>query len=124
MREGAKTILVLAANPKDTPPLRLEEEIREIDNGLQRSQKRDEFILKQKLAVRASDVRRAVLDYRPNIVHFCGHGSGEEGIALEDESGQATLVGTEALSGFFELFASHLECPSGPRASTSPPWWP
>ena len=51
MREGAKTILVLAANPKDTPPLRLEEEIREIDNGLQRSQKRDEFILKQKLAV-------------------------------------------------------------------------
>lgn len=110
MREGAKTILVLAANPKDTPPLRLEEEIREIDNGLQRSQKRDEFILKQKLAVRASDVRRAVLDYRPNIVHFCGHGSGEEGIALEDESGQAKLVGTEALSGFFELFAGHLEC--------------
>ena len=65
----AKTILVLAANPKDTSPLRLDEEIREIDNGLQRAKKRDEFILTQKLAVRPSDVRRAVLDYRPNIVH-------------------------------------------------------
>lgn len=65
---------------------------------------------KQKLAVRSIDVRRAVLDYKPNIVHFCGHGSGEEGIAFEDESGQAKLVGTDALSGFFELFAANLEC--------------
>ena len=106
----AKTILILAANPKDTPSLRLDEEIREIDDGLQRAKKRDEFILKQKLAVRPIDVRRAVLDHRPNIVHFCGHGSGEEGLAFEDESGQAKLVGTEALSGFFELFVPGLEC--------------
>lgn len=105
-----KTILVLAANPRNTPPLRLDQEIREIDNGLQRAQKRDEFILRQKLAVRPIDVRRAVLDYKPNIVHFCGHGSGEEGIAFEDESGQAKLVGTDALSGFFELFAANVEC--------------
>jgi hypothetical protein len=106
----SKTILVLAANPKDTPPLRLDQEIREIDNGLQRAQKRDEFILKQKLAVRPIDVRRAMLDYRPNIVHFCGHSSGEEGIAFEDENGQAKLVSTEALAGFFELFVDRVEC--------------
>jgi hypothetical protein len=106
----AKTILVLAANPKDTSPLRLDEEIREIDNGLQRAKKRDDFILKPKLAVRPIDFRRAVLDYRPYIVHFCGHGSGEEGIALEDKSGHAKLVSTDALSGFFELFTAHLEC--------------
>lgn len=105
-----KTILVLAANPKNTPPLRLDQEIREIDNGLQRAQKRDEFILKQKLAVRSIDVRRAMLDYKPNIVHFCGHGSGEEGIAFEDENGKAKLVSTDALAGFFELFANTVEC--------------
>ena len=29
-----ETILVLAANPKNTPQLRLDEEVREIDNGL------------------------------------------------------------------------------------------
>jgi len=97
----AKTILILAANPKNTPRLRLDQEVREIDNGLQRAQRRDEFILKQVWAVRRSDFRRAMLDLKPNIVHFCGHGSGEEGIAFEDENGQAKLVSTEALSGFF-----------------------
>ena len=105
-----KTILVLAANPKDTQSLRLDQEIREIDNSLQRSLKRDEFILKQKLAVRPVDARRAMLDYKPNIVHFCGHGSGEEGIAFEDETGQAKLIGKNALSAFFELFAAWVEC--------------
>lgn len=105
-----KTILILAANPKNTSRLRLDQEVREIDNGLQRARRRDEFILKQVWAVRRSDFRRAMLDLRPNIVHFCGHGSGEEGIAFEDENGQATLISTEALSGFFELFANNMEC--------------
>jgi len=105
-----KTILILAANPKDTPPLRLDEEVREIDNGLERAQKRDEFTLKQKLAARPDDVRRAMLKYEPNIVHFCGHGSGVDGIAFEDEGGEAKLVSTDALTGFFELFADKLEC--------------
>lgn len=100
-----KTILILAANPKNTPPLRLDQEVREIDNGLQRARRRDEFILKQVWAVRRSDFRRAMLDLKPNIVHFCGHGSGEEGIAFEDENGQAKLISTEALLGFFELFS-------------------
>ncbi|MCZ7567035.1 MAG: VWA domain-containing protein [Ardenticatenaceae bacterium] len=104
-----KTILILAANPKNTSRLRLDQEVREIDNGLQRARRRDEFNLKQVWAVRRSDFRRAMLDLKPNIVHFCGHGSGEEGIAFEDENGQAKLVSTEALSGFFELFADKVE---------------
>lgn len=108
--EMTKTILILAANPKNTPQLRLDQEIREIGNGLERAQKRDEYILRQKLAARPQDVRRAMLDYNPNIVHFCGHGSGDEGIAFEDENGQDLLVSTDALSGFFELFADKVEC--------------
>jgi len=106
----ARKVLVLAANPKDTSRLRLDQEIREIDNGLQRAQKRDEFILKSVLAARPMDVRRAMLDFKPNIVHFCGHGTGDEGIAFEDETGHAKLVNAETLAGFFELFASQVEC--------------
>jgi len=105
-----KTILVLAANPQDTPRLRLDEEVREIDNGLQRAQRRDGFILQQKWATRPADVRRAMLDLKPNIVHFCGHGGGENGIAFEDETGQTQLVSAEALAGFFELFVDEVEC--------------
>ena len=106
----AKTILVLAANPKDTSRLRLEQEVREIDNGLQRARRRDEFILKQVLAARPVDVRRAMLNLRPGIVHFCGHGAGEDGIAFEDEIGNTKLINAEALARFFELFVDKVEC--------------
>jgi hypothetical protein len=94
---SVKKILILAANPKNSVPLRLDEEVREIDEGLRRAQMRDRFELEQKWAVRPRDVQRAILDFAPQIVHFSGHGVGEGGLALEDELGQAKLVSTSAL---------------------------
>jgi hypothetical protein len=105
-----KKILILAANPKNSVPLRLDEEVREIDEGLRRAQMRDRFELEQKWAVRPRDVQRAILDFAPQIVHFSGHGVGEGGLALEDELGQAKLVSSSALAGLFELFADQVEC--------------
>ncbi|MEH2279913.1 MAG: CHAT domain-containing protein [Nostoc sp.] len=106
----AKTILFLAANPKGTSRLRLDEEMREIDAGLQRAKRRDQFVLQQRWAVRTRDIQRALLDFKPQIIHFSGHGGGEEGLVLEDETGTAKLVDTEALAGLFELFSDKLEC--------------
>ncbi len=106
-----KTILILAANPSNTTPLRLDAEIREIDEGLRRANKREQYKLEQKLAVRSRDFYRAILDYQPHIVHFCGHGAGEEGIVLEDDTGKMTLVQTNALASMFKLFAKKgVEC--------------
>ena len=105
-----KKLLILAANPKGTSPLRLDEEVREIEAGLQRAQKRDQFILEQKWAVRPRDIQRAMLDINPQIVHFSGHGAGDEGLVFEDDTGQAKLVDGEALAGLFELFAEQVEC--------------
>ncbi len=106
-----KTILILAANPTNTSRLRLDEEIREIDEGLRRANKRQQFKLEQKWAVRSRDFYRARLDFQPQIVHFCGHGTGEDGIVLEDEKGHSMLVPTESLSAMFEVFAENgLEC--------------
>ncbi|NET58955.1 MAG: CHAT domain-containing protein [Symploca sp. SIO2E6] len=105
-----KNVLILAANPKGTAQLRLDEEVREIDMGLQRSRKRDQFILKQQWAVRPRDVHRAILDFRPQIVHFCGHGAENGGLALENETGKIQLVNVQALASLFELFAAQVEC--------------
>ncbi len=105
-----KSILILATNPKGTSKLRLDEEIREIDLGLQRSQKRERFVLKQQWAVRPRDIYRSILDFRPQIIHFCGHGSGNEGLVFEDESGETKLVSTEALANLFQLFSPQVEC--------------
>lgn len=105
-----KIILLLAANPKGTTPLRLDEEVREIDSGLQRAKHREQFVLEQKWAVRPRDIQRAMLDLNPSIVHFAGHGTEDEGLVFEDESGIAKLVDGESLAGLFELFAERVEC--------------
>ena len=107
---AVKTILILASNPKNTSQLRLDEEVREIDAGLQRAKKRELFDLKQRWAVRVQDVYQALLDFKPQIVHFSGHGSGDDGLALEDDNGNLKLVDTEALAKLFELFSTTIEC--------------
>ena len=70
----ATIILTLAANPTETAQLRLAEEVREIQEGLNKAKYRDEFELKQQWAVRPRDVQDALLQNAPNISHFCGHG--------------------------------------------------
>jgi hypothetical protein len=103
-----KTILVLAANPASTSRLRLDEEVREIDYALKH---REQFRLVQKWAVRSRDFYLAILEHRPQIVHFCGHGTGVDGIVLEDETGQPAPLEKEALSRLFKLFAvKGVEC--------------
>ncbi|MEO1375990.1 MAG: CHAT domain-containing protein, partial [Cyanobacteria bacterium J06635_10] len=103
-------ILILTANPENTSSLRLHEEVREIEHGLQRAKKRDNFVLQAEWAVRPRDIQRAMLDVDPQIVHFSGHGTGDEGLVFEDETGQTKLVDGEALAGLFKLFADRIEC--------------
>lgn len=131
--QPSKTILVLAANPKGTTPLRLGEEVRSLQRGLERSQYRDRFVLQERWAVTAMDMRRALLDCQPQIVHFSGHGVGiedggkelpsnrklsvvsnsstePEGLMVEDETGQPKLVSAEAIASLFALFSDQIEC--------------
>jgi hypothetical protein len=65
-----KTILILAANPESTSRLHLDTEVREIDEGLRRGNKREQFKLEQKWAVRQRDFYRAILDYEDNVTDF------------------------------------------------------
>ena len=103
---AAKTILILTANPSDTSRLRLDEEVREIQEGLNLSAGRDSFNVVSQWATRPDDLRRALLKYRPQIVHFSGHGAGAAGLLLENDLGNAKPVSSDALSLLFSLFPS------------------
>ena len=105
-----KKVLMLATNPKDTSLLRLDEEFREIDARLWRYRKRGELIVEQKLAVRVDDIRRAMLDVEPQIVHFFGHGTTEKGLVLQDDSGRFKRVNAVVLARLFKLFRKQIEC--------------
>ncbi|MGB3654114.1 MAG: AAA-like domain-containing protein [Rivularia sp. (in: cyanobacteria)] len=109
-KNQTRRILLLSANPKGTSLLRLNEEMREIEEGLKRAKKRDEYSISVAQAVRYRDIHRAILEYEPQIIHFSGHGSGEDGLALEDESGEIKLVNAETLAGLFRLFSNQVEC--------------
>lgn len=106
----SRKILLLSANPRGTSLLRLDEEIREIQEGLKREKNREQYSIVKAEAVRYRDIQRAILEYEPQIIHFSGHGSGEDGLLFEDETGQGKLVDAEALAGLFQLFRDQVEC--------------
>jgi hypothetical protein len=99
-------ILILAANPLDTARLSLDQEMRSIQECLKLSTGRQRFEVISQLAVRTDDLQQALQEYRPYIVHFSGHGAGEQGVVLDDGRGHAKLVSAEALAWSFKL------CPS------------
>jgi predicted transcriptional regulator len=104
-----RTILILAANPKDTKRLRLDEECRRIEEAVERAMRRDDFDVVSKWAVTDDDLRRALLRHEPEIVHFSGHGS-ESGLEFEREHGIALPIAASALAGLFKLCSRHVRC--------------
>ncbi|MGB3296562.1 MAG: AAA-like domain-containing protein [Phormidesmis sp.] len=102
-------ILVLAANPKSTPGLRLDEEVRGIQRSIQLAKDRDRFQIISEWAVRTEDLIQALMSHQPHIVHFVGHGSGHPGLVLDDGRGRAQTVPTRALARLFQQVTS-VEC--------------
>jgi CHAT domain-containing protein len=101
--------LLLASNPKGTQSLRLQEEEREIKERL-RLAGYGKLPIYSTEATRPRDIQQAMLDFRPQIVHFSGHGAGQEGLVFEDATGQEKLVSSEALANLFRLFSKRVEC--------------
>jgi|GEM_PF-4742662 len=104
-----KTILMLAANPKNSVSLRLQEEERDIKERLRLAGYGTEPI-KTAVAVRPRDIQQAMLDFKPQIIHFSGHGADEDGLVFEDIDGQFKLIGGEDLADLFGLFSDRIEC--------------
>lgn len=103
-------VLFLAANPINTERLRLDRELREIDQALRSAQFRDYFDLQQQWATRATDLQRHLLHYQPTIVHFSGHGSETSEILLEDAHGYARPISQQALSSLFAVLRGNTRC--------------
>lgn len=103
-----KKILVLAVNPKNTGRLRLDEEIRELEESIRRANEREKFDLSFRLAVRYKDFRRALIDKRPHIVHIIGHGNSEE-LLVEDEKGDSKKLSKILLTDLLHLSADWVE---------------
>ena len=101
-------ILFLSANPRDLERLRLDEEIRAIKEKIRSSANRDRLDIISELAVRPDDLIQALNEHKPNIVHFSGHGSGEQ-IFLCNDQGDIKPVTLEALASLFKNLKDNIE---------------
>ena len=97
-------ILILAANPQKTDRLLLEEEQRMIREIRQKSEARPDFKIEISPAVRWGDVQDYLRDFKPQIVHFMGHGEASEGLVLIDDQLEPHLMTGDRWAELFSLY--------------------
>lgn len=130
-RAATVKILFLGANGLDTSRLRISTELREVQAEIERAKERRDIVVRAELAVRPADLQRLLLDEKPDVVHFSGHGvalrmpatarAGAKrefeppgdlppgraapggAILLENQAGEAALVPADALTDLFKI---------------------
>lgn len=118
-----KTLLFLAANPIDTAKLELEKEFAQLASRLQDA--KPAYQLFSKWALTEDDLQITLLKYKPQIIHFSGHGTANQathevgtrglisrsdpgnGIFLLGEDGKSKLVKGKALAELFAILSNH-----------------
>lgn len=108
-QENLSKILFSTANPRGTSPLRVSEEIRDIRNVIKKV-RNCSLSIEITWATRVEDFRDAMLRLKPKIVHYSGHGAGQEGIIFENEQGEIHFIKPDALAKILKPFADQIEC--------------
>jgi CHAT domain len=99
--------LFLAANPKSTNRLAIDEEMHEIERKFRAAEHRDALVFQSAWAVRPDDLLQLLNQHQPHIVHFSGHGS-SVGLSLVGDDGQERLVTTQALKRLFTTLKDNI----------------
>ena len=101
-------VLLLAANPRSTTQLAIDEEARQIDHHIRMAEHRDAFQLVTAWAVRPDDLLQNLNRHRPRIVHFSGHGTAGGELMLVDSQGQPKPVSATALDALFSTIKDEI----------------
>lgn len=101
-------ILILASNPRGD--LKLGKEIRNLGKAIRQSDHSKQCQVVVELEVQIGSLQELMDTYQPDIVHFCGHGDGEQGLVFQNDNDQEQLVPTEALSELFKKCKDDVKC--------------
>jgi len=100
-RRERHTILFLTSNPADSRRLELDEELRAVQQELERSAHRARFQLEPKPAPRAGELLSHLRDLKPTVLHFSGHGC-HAGLVLPTDDGDSRLLSGKAIVAALE----------------------
>jgi hypothetical protein len=105
-----RKVLLLSASPVDQSRLRIDEEYRDLDEKLKlvRDPQHDVQI-KLSLAVRTDQIQDAILNEKPEILHFSGHGDTGK-LIFENKMGETAEVSATAIAELVELNKDCIRC--------------
>jgi CHAT domain len=102
-------VLYLTANPDQAHSLRVDAEVRQVQDAVRGSPYRDNISLEYRPAADLGSLIEGLNDHRPRIVHFSGHGD-YDGIAVDSAKVARRPVQTVS----FELLAKALSATDAP----------
>jgi len=109
-RRHVPRLLFLSALPNGSDPLRVDREIRKLlEAQALSSHKKKLFHLENKGAVQIKEIHRHIKIFRPDIIHFSGHGEAGS-IFLEDEGGEIVAVSGRELVELFDILDQKILC--------------
>lgn len=106
-------IFLLSADPKENSKLNVDVELNQIKEVRQSSDYRDNFEIEQTTATNYDNLLRVLMRNEPSIIHFSGHGVGEEGLVLVDQNGKKNILKTETLTTLISILqkkSKHIKC--------------
>jgi len=101
-------ILFVPSDPKGVGRLDIQKELKEIYGEIDSSEFRDVFRRFEVKAPEKRDVFRALIDHRPHVVHFCGHGDCSGRIILRDKDGGPLPLSQRAFAYLFEAMSANI----------------
>ena len=107
---STKKLLIVMLYANSNVELNLGKESREITNGLHASRYRDEYSISTIFSARPKDIRREILNIKPDFVHICGHSLKNEGLVIEDENNGKQILDGKTLKEFFGVFSHFISC--------------
>ncbi len=109
VEDSTINILFLSSSPEGEDRIRVDKELRILEELLESAKLRDKISLTPKVAVKSDTISKAMLTVNPEIVHFSGH-SDVDGIAIENEDGESVFFPVEGLDRLFQLFKDKTKC--------------
>lgn len=98
---GKIRLLFVLTCPRSQEQLATQEEVRAIEKEMIASRHRDRFIHKVVLAATYKDLREALREHRPDILHISCHGTDTAELLFNDGGGGEMYVDARALAGMF-----------------------
>jgi len=105
-----KRVLFIGSEPDDTQPTRSQEEEREMKRCFWEAGDDHQYSLHTITAARIKDLTYAFRRYKPEVVHFSGHGDSNGSLLFEGDDSLSAAAGKEGVGDLFSFASEYVGC--------------